>query len=59
MRRVLVILTGPSEPLDEKLMRCEQSLPDTVVERIDLTTEKPDYEQLLESIFAADSVQVW
>jgi hypothetical protein len=59
MRRALVILTKPLEPLDERVVREERALPNTEIEVIDLTVAEPDYARLLDAVFAADSVQVW
>lgn len=59
MRRLLVVLTRPVAPLDERVLEAQEQLPDTRVETIDLRTEAPDYHRLLEAAFEADSVQVW
>ncbi len=59
MRQVLVILTRPPDPLQDLVASTQRSLPETRVDVVDLTTGTPDYPGLLESIFAADSVQVW
>lgn len=59
MRRVLIVVTKPFDPLRDTLAEAETSLADTEVEQIDLTVESPDYPRLLEAIFASDSVQVW
>lgn len=59
MRRALLILTKSVEPLNDIVTVAQQHLPDVEVETVDLTVESPNYPQLLEAIFAADSVQVW
>lgn len=59
MRNVLIILTQSLDPLNDVVTTTEATLPDTRVTIADLTVDRPDYEALLHSIFAADSVQVW
>lgn len=59
MRRILLVLTRSLDPLNDIVTGAEQHLPETEVEVIDLTTDRPDYDHLLTAIFAADSVQVW
>ncbi len=59
MRQVLLILTQPLDPLNDIVTGTERTLPDLQCQVVDLTVEAPDYDQLLRSIFAADSVQVW
>jgi hypothetical protein len=58
MRRVLCIITDPADPLSETVISAQQSQPDCAVETFRLD-RAPDYEKLLDAIFAADSVQVW
>ncbi len=59
MRHVLLVLTQSMSPLNDIVSAAQHSLTETRVEVVDLTVETPDYGRLLESIFAADSVQVW
>ncbi len=59
MRAVLHILTRAEDPLPAKIIRHQQGLPEHRIEVVDLTVPAPDYEALLEKIFAADSVSVW
>lgn len=59
MRQVLLVLTQSLDPLNDIVVATEQTLPDTRVEVVDLTVPSPNYQGLLESIFQADSVQVW
>ena len=59
MRTVLHILTRREEALARDLAGHQRALPDVKVEVIDLTNEAPDYEALVEKLFAADSVEVF
>ena len=59
MRTILHILTRPEDDLNRELLAQQRTLPETTVEVLDLTRTAPDYERLLEAIFAADSVEVW
>jgi hypothetical protein len=59
MRRVLHILTRENEMLALKVIDGHREQPDWQVEVVDLTKTEPDYRDLLEKVFAADSVQVW
>ena len=59
MRRVLHILTRENEVLGLKVIEGHREQPDCQVEVVDLTKPEPDYRDLLEKVFAADSVQVW
>ena len=59
MRQLLHIVTKPNDNLARKMLENEQSLPDTKVDVVDLTQRNPDYNQLVEKIFSADSIHVW
>jgi|HubBroStandDraft_1064217.scaffolds.fasta_scaffold279224_3 hypothetical protein len=59
MRRVLHILTKPDDALAGELMARQKNAPGTKVEVVDLNLAQPDYNALLEKIFAADSVESW
>jgi len=59
MRKILLIITKPLNPLDEVVIAHENHLPGCGVKSVDLTAEEPDYRALLHEIFAADSIQVW
>jgi hypothetical protein len=59
MRTVLHILTRPEDALARAVIGCQASEPDLAVEVVDLTQPRPDYDALVEKIFAADSVGVW
>ena len=58
MQTILHILTGPEDPLARALIEEQRRLPNIVVEVVDLTTA-PDYDHLVEKIFASGSIQVW
>ena len=59
MRKILLIITRPLNPLDEVVIAHESHLPGCEVKSVDLTAEEPDYRALIHEIFAADSIQVW
>lgn len=59
MRSVLFILTRNDDPLAQDLVARQRQVPDANVEIFDLTQPEPDYQVLLDKVFAADSVQVW
>lgn len=59
MPTILHILTHPADPLTEQIIAAQQAEPDARIEVVDLRQPAPDYQQLLERIFAADAVQVW
>jgi hypothetical protein len=59
MPRVLHILTRPNDTLAKDLMARQKSGAGNNVEAVDLTLAAPDYKELLEKIFAADSVECW
>jgi hypothetical protein len=58
MRTILHILTRPEDEVTRQLIERQRSLPETAVEVVSLSNQSPDYEQLVEKIFAADSVAV-
>ena len=59
MQKILHVLTRENDPLAKEIMAQERALPNCVVELADLTTGRPDYADLLQKIFAAESVAVW
>lgn len=59
MRRVLHILTRPSDLLVREMIARQQTSAENAVVVADLTQGRPDYAQLLEEVLAADSVQCW
>ena len=59
MRAVLHILTKPGDSMANQVIAAHQNQPDLGVNVVDLAAPEPDYDKLLEDIFAADSVAVW
>lgn len=60
MPRQLHILTRTDDPLAESIIEHQRQEPaDQQVVVIDLTIPAPEYERLLDEIFAAESVAVW
>lgn len=59
MAAILHILTRPEDALAQEIISRQAQEPDTRVEVMDLTQPEPDYANLLEKIFAADSLTVW
>ena len=59
MPALLHILTQENDPLAAEMISRHRALPECRVEVADLTQPQPDYAELLDKIFAADSVQVW
>lgn len=59
MRTLLHITTRPDEPLLKTLAAQQSQWPDTTVTVVDLSQPAPDYDALVEQVFAADSVAVW
>ena len=58
MRRILCIVTPPEDPFTDMMVSAQQTEPDCRVEVYKLGGS-PDYDKLLDAIFAADSVQMW
>ena len=58
MRTILHILTRTDDELTRQLIERQRALPETTVEVVSLVSESPDYDQLVDRIFAADSVSV-
>ena len=56
---LLHIITNESDTLAREIISHQRELPDCRVAVVDLTKPEPDYEALLEKVFAADSIQVW
>jgi hypothetical protein len=61
MSTILHILTREHDSLAAEIIALEneKSVPDCRTVTVDLTRPAPDYSQLLDAIFAADSVVVW
>lgn len=59
MRILLHVLTRADAGLAQKMIAAQKLKIENQVEVVDLTQAEPDYRELLEKIFKADSVQVW
>jgi hypothetical protein len=59
MRLLLHILTRPDDSFAGEIITHQQSRPENKIVVADLTQPNPDYKELLENIFAAESVQIW
>lgn len=59
MKTLLHILTRPDDPLASEIIDRQRDGGDYNVVVKDLTAGPVDYKELLENIFAADSVQAW
>jgi hypothetical protein len=59
MTTLLHILTRPSEPWIQGLIEAQKTMPGHQVVVVDLTQAPPDYQALVERIFAADSTATW
>ena len=59
MTTALHILTKADDALAVEMIARQRSEAGQTVEVVDLTVDSPDYANLLERIFAADSVAVW
>jgi len=59
VRIVLHIVTKPNDTLAAEVIAKQRTLTGLLVKVADLTVIDPDYQNVLEEIFAADSVEVW
>ncbi len=60
MQKILHIVTRTDDSLAAKVIDYQrQETTGVQIDVIDLTQGTPDYQALLEEIFAADSIQVW
>ena len=59
MPTALHILTKSADKFAEEIIARQRLHAGQTVDVTDLTTDSPDYTDLLERIFAADSVAVW
>jgi len=59
MRTILHVLTQPEDSLQRIVAEQQRALPESTVEVVDLSQGDPDYNSLIEKVFAADSVEVW
>lgn len=58
-RSILHILTRPADPVVDRLIADQRQLPGHRVLVHPLDGSEPDYDLLLERVFAADSVECW
>ena len=59
MRTVLHILSWPENELAREVVAKQQALAGVKIEVADLTATDVNYDDLIEKIFSADSVEVW
>ncbi|MBA4149292.1 MAG: hypothetical protein H0X66_14350 [Verrucomicrobia bacterium] len=59
MPQLLHILTKPEDALAQEIISKQRQDTNNQVEIVDVTKGEPDYKDLAQKIFAADSVQVW
>jgi len=59
MRLLLHILTRPDDSLAREIITLQQADGKNKTVVADLAQPRPDYKELLENIFAAESVQSW
>jgi len=59
MRTILHILTHSPDPLATDIISAQRELDGLRVQVIDLTKGDPNYDEVLDGIFSADSVEVW
>lgn len=59
MRKILHLLTRAERTLPDGVIATQKQNPQFQIEVIDFNQAEPDYRQLLEKIFEADSIEVW
>ncbi|HUD48194.1 MAG TPA: hypothetical protein VMR33_15285 [Candidatus Baltobacteraceae bacterium] len=59
MPRILHILTRPDDALALEIIARQKENNRDRIQIVDLRTPRPDYADLLEKIFAAESVESW
>jgi hypothetical protein len=59
MRTILHILTKPDDSLAQEIISKQRENSGNKIEVMDFNRGEPNYKELLEKIFAADSVEVW
>ena len=59
MPKILHLLTRSDDSLALAIAAAQQGDPANQVEVIDLTVGEPAYAQLVEKVFAADSIETW
>jgi hypothetical protein len=57
-RQLHILLRSPDEFVEQILVAVQQQ-PGLAVEVVDLTQPEPDYDALVQRVFAADSVATW
>ena len=59
MAKILHLLTRPDDSFALAIAETQRGDSANQVEVIDLTAGEPDYAQLVEKVFAADSIETW
>ena len=59
MRLILHIKSDTADERADAIIRTQQGTADHKVEVVDLRGEVPNYDALLDRVFAADAVAVW
>ena len=59
MRTILHIITQTDDTLSREIIERQRTFSDIKVEIADLSQSSPDYDALVEKIFAADSIEVF
>ena len=59
MPALLHILTRADDPLARNVIDAQRADPSNAVAVVDWTRETPDLDELLDQIFAADSIATW
>jgi len=59
MPQLLHILTKPEDTLAQEVISRQREDSNNKIEIVDVRKDEPDYKDLVQKIFSADSVQVW
>jgi hypothetical protein len=59
MRTILHIVTRAEDPLSRDIIKRQREFADVQIDVVELTASAPDYDALIEKIFAADSIEVF
>ena len=59
MKKVLHLLTSPADDFTEVLIAAQKAELGNEVKTVDLAGDTPDYAEVVNLIFAADSIQTW
>ena len=59
MRTVLHIVTRTEDKLAQDIIEQQRGLADVQIEVVELTGSAPDYDALVEKLFATDSIEVF